>query len=271
MPRAIIDFTDTFIYTNAVRSEEDDMIEVTSLPSVGGASATQLYKLSKDNKLYFKDSSGALWRPVDQPGWPRRDASEDEEWEGANADPPSGWTYDNHSVVVADVNNLTPSLLRMSATSGTSGRGAYLYKTASSPTNKRYYAPITVLPVGSSATYGGLFVRNNSNGRLICLLSSHIGEVLIQKNTDSSTFNANALTADIELTRSARTMLAIENDGTNIVFRVASGDSAETDWRTVYSETIATYITSFDQVGYCLQTSSSGAHMLSDWFRVVGI
>jgi hypothetical protein len=47
-----------------VTTEEDDMIEVSSLPAVAGASATKIYKLSQDNKTYYRSSDGTLWLPT---------------------------------------------------------------------------------------------------------------------------------------------------------------------------------------------------------------
>lgn len=233
-------------------------------------------QLTADNQVYFSD--GINWRPFYNPGFIRYDGANDEEWEGANADPPSGWSYDNQSTATVDVNNVSKSELRMTASNTVSNRGAFLYKSApASPSNKTYYAQIALENVGSDASYGGIFVRNNSNGRLFSIAigpSSGNGTlfgVVVQKNTNSSTFSANALaTSQLSFGVNTSVVLAMVNDGTNITFKWGPFfGGKQTDLFTVYSEAIATFIGSWDQIGYFLQAGGTGGMtLISDWFRI---
>lgn len=267
-----------FTYTNAISIDEEDMIEVSSLPSVGGASATKLYKLSTDDKVYYRNNAGTLWLPVGAPGWPRRDGADDEEWESADANPPTGWTWDNQDSTSDNENGTRKSFLCLTKTVNGAGHCVLYKNVPASPSNKTYYACLqwgSDLAGTSSNQQIGISLRNNTNGKVVLFVvaSSANPTTYVSHYTTTTAFDSLVFSASVVSTPIPHQyfVLGVTYDGTNLSFKYSPyhGGSEET-MTTVYTETVASFLGSFDAYGLTIYKNNGTSNQLyCDWIRVV--
>lgn len=235
-----------------------------------------------DSQLYVSD--GTLWRPTNFPGWPRRDGASDEEWEGTNADPPSGYSWDNQDSTAVNVNNTIPSRIVLTrTTNNTSSQITALYKTATvTTTNKRLYANIiatSALQSGDNGYYAGLVARNSSNGKIVFFFigwdSAYQWNVGVQNWTSSTSFSATVLdqvNVNLVTVPSCPVVLSIASDGTNLTFSYAPlVGGVEGMWLQVATATLGSFIGTWDQIGYGVRKSlgSTDMKVYSDWLRLL--
>lgn len=257
------------------------MMPLLSSSSLGIIQTTGKVKfLTVDNRLYVSD--GTLWRPVDTPGWPRRDGADDTEWEITNADPPAGWAWDTQDSWVVDVNNTRKSCLQLTRATAT-GNFTTLYRSATfTSAGKTIFGVLEVLSSGSIAGNSGragIILRNSSNGRAVILYIEYEANVISVRVFDLNNATSGTLKVargNVILSLVTPFIFAIQNDGTNLNFRVAPyGGGAESDFETIYSETLASFLTAAggdaDQYGYImnLNSGSQTLKIISDWIRVV--
>lgn len=247
---------------------------ITAASSLGSAGTAGTAKfLTTDNRLYIDD--GSNWRPMDSPGWIRYDATDDEEHE--TADP---YSWDNQSSTSVDYNSARPSHIIFTATN-TANIAVYYKSAPASPSNKNYYAQLCMetslgQTLATDQTEFGIAVRNSSNGKIMAFVLTNISTGLpditlrVEKWTNSSTFSADAFRGSIHGLGLSRIVLNLKNDGTNIICQYAfEQGGAVVDFITVFSETIATFIGSWDQIGYAMRNNTAATQrLISDWFRI---
>lgn len=253
------------------------MNNVSSLPSPGSADATAVYHLSKDDRAYILNNAGTAMIPVDLPGWPRRDGAADEEWESTNASPPTGWTWDNQGTTTSNENGTRPSFLVL-ANSSDAGSHSVLYKNVPASPNKTYYACLqwaSDLAGSGNNCQVGIAARNNTSGRLLVfvLAANPIPTFFVVRWTTSTSFNAIAFSGTVQppFIPGSYGVMAFTSDGTNLAFKYSPfHQGGESNYVTIYSEAIATFLTSFDAFGLTILKNSGATNQLfCDWIRVV--
>ena len=136
-------------------------------------------------------------------------------------------------------------------------------------------AVVSGLSEGFSDYQGwGIVVGDSSTGRYLLFqwaVSAGAGGPLLVCNRYSSptAFNAAQLTSRLA---DMGGYLQIEDDGTDLIFRVArfqsQGDGGALTFQEVYREARATYLTGGpDQIGYSLNAFNADAVLLSRWVR----
>lgn len=222
--------------------------------------------------------------PVELPGWSRVDGANDQEWEGSNADPPTGWAYQTQADWAANVNSSKKSSLVLTQ-SVNSGNFTLLYQTATiTTTNKTVYSVLEVvssLGVASANGRAGIGIRNSSNGRSVVLYIEY-GDGFVRFRTtdlvDATTGTHNMNTAQAMFPLNHPFVLMIANDGTNLTFKAGplyGGGFADAPTATFATETLASFLTqiggSADQICYMMNMNTSGQTLkiISDWIRVV--
>lgn len=256
------------------------MIVVNSLGNPASANPNKLYRLTKDNQIYYVNSS-TLWVPMEAPGWPRRDGADDDEFEGTNSDPPSGWTWEGQNSTVVDTNNNRKSSLILTKTVGDGANIGNLYKAVSGLSSKRFYALCHYLSDMTSTIYQHRImtaIRNSSNGKLMYFMFTNdpTGNKLslyVQRWTAWNNYTSTAYTPYLIRTfvQPMAIVLSIRGDGTNIIFEYAPyRDGGENTFITIYSETIANFIGSMDQISVASYFGGGTTHKVYfDWARVI--
>ena len=245
---------------------------VSSLGSAGGAINPKF--LTTDNHLYIND--GTLWHPTDAPGWPRRDGADDEEWESNDANPPTGWTWDNQDSTADNENGTRKSHLVLDKSVNGSGQSV-IYKAVPASSNKTYYAALqwgSDLAGSGNNCQVGIAARSSGGKLLICTVAGNPTPTLFVARWDTSTsFNTISFTASIvpHIVPGQTFVLAFTSDGTNLSFKYSPhyGGGEET-LKTVYSEAIATHLGTFNQFGLSIFKNSGTTNSLyCDWLRVL--
>lgn len=249
------------------------LVRTASLGAAGSGDPDSLYFHTGDQKIYVLNQASSLWLPIAEPNWPRTD---DEEFEMANADPPSGWAWDNQGTATVNVNNAIPSsiIIRRTVNEGATDINA-LYKTATvTTTNKRWYAPIFVRigETGPANMYAGLVLRNSANGKLIFwyLFAGGNFAGLTEANnfTNSTTYNSNVWT-NRYINIQPDPVFGVRSDGTTIFFEVSSLSLGGRDnWQVVNSVTLATFIGTWDQIGIGVRKNTgTEVQLVVPWIR----
>lgn len=275
-------YLDDIVLQSGVPGVGEPIPVVPSSSSLGPvAEAGTIRFHSGDNRLYVSD--GTVWRPIDTPGWPRLDGADDSEFELANTDPPSGWTWQAQQAgMTSDVNNLSPSQLIVLATTG-SGTVGTLYRSATLTTaNKLIAAAISGnaggTPVGNDQTFFGLIIRNSSNGRALALVFRVFANAiyLSVNRYDTAVGSPTEVLVD-NYEHPVPVVLGIENDGTNLLFWWAPRfASSQGSMQLIYTEALATYLTAAggaaDQYGFYIRqiqnVTNAPTKMAVDWVRV---
>lgn len=259
-----------------------DLTNTATLPAPGSADPTVIYHLTTDDHCYMLNAAGTAMVPVELPGWSRVDGANDQEWEGSNSDPPSGWAYQTQADWAANVNNTRKSCLVLTQ-SVFSGNFTLLYQTATiTTTNKTVYAVLEVVSsAGISNPNGraGIGIRNSSNGRSVVVYAEY-GNISVNLRqtdlVDATTGTHNFNSAQGMLPMNHPFVFAISNDGTNLTFKFAPlYGGAFSDLTTIWTETLASFLTQIggaaDQICYMMNMNTSGQTLkiISDWIRVV--
>jgi len=255
-----------------------DLTNVSSLPSPGSASATTTYHLSKDDQLYILNAAGTALIPLHLPGWARRDGANDDEWEGSNVDPPSGWTWDNQDSTTVDTNNQRKSFTVLTK-SNTADKLAVLYQNVPASPNKTYYSLFQWASDNKSSSSNsavGLIARNNTSGRILFFFLSNsasqpilsVSQWLTSTSPIATVFSASIIPNFIP---GMYGVLGMTFDGTSLSFKYSPlYNGAFENFVTVYSETLVAFIAAFDSFGIGIYHHRSVTTTLySDWLRVV--
>ena len=116
----------------------------------------------------------------------------------------------------------------------------------------------------------GLGVRNSSNGKIMSIAKVLLGTgnaLEVDKWTSLTAFSANAASQAASLYSEipSRLWLRIAGNGTNVTFYYSANGS---DWQQLFTETIATFLGSIDQVGLFIdQENSFTMTGCMDWFE----
>lgn len=254
-----------------------DLTNVSSLPAPGAADSTTIYHLSTDDRCYILNNAGTALVPIDLPGWPRRDGAADEEWEGSNTDPPSGWTWDNQNGTTVNTNNTRKSFITLSRSADAASQ-TVLYKNVPASPNKTYYAAIqwaSDLNGSGNNTQCGLALRATATGALlIYTMAANPTPTLFVSNWSTSTlFNSIAYTETVipVVGPGSYYVLAFTSDGTNIAFKYSPfHEGGEGNYVTVFTVAIATFLGAFNSYGLSFfKNSGTTSTMFCDWIRVV--
>lgn len=112
----------------------------------------------------------------------------------------------------------------------------------------------------------GIYARNSTSGKIMNIgFSFNSGQVAtVDKWTSVTGFSGTVTSQAIGY---VPLYLEIENDATNIIFRCSHSGATGT-FRQIYTETLATFISSVDKVGLVSQSNSTNQFFpLFDWFR----
>jgi hypothetical protein len=232
-------------------------------------------QLTADGQIYF--SNGTNWYPFAYPGWPRRDGTDDEEWESADANPPTGWTWDNQASTTDNENGTRSSFLVLTKPTDQNGHSVLYKNVPASPNNKTYMGCFQVasdLTSLGNNHQAGLALRNNTNGRIVAFtVASAPNLTLFVANwTTTISFSTTPFTATgIPLIGYGDyIVLGIQFDGTNLSFRYSSyAGGAESNFVQVFTATVASFLTSFDAWGITIFKNAGTLNTsFCDWLRV---
>lgn len=253
------------------------MNNVSSLPAPGAADSTVVYHLSTDDRAYILNNAATAMIPVDLPGWPRRDGSADEEWESADASPPTGWTWDNQGATTSNENGTRKSFLVLTKSTD-AGSHSVLYKNVPASPNKTYYACLqwaSDLAGSGNNCQVGIAARNNTSGKLLLfvLAANPVPTFFVTQWTTSSSFSAISFSGTVQPPFIPGTygVMAFTSDGTNLAFKYSPfHQGAEQNYVTIYTETIASFLGAFDAYWITMFKNSGTTNQLfCDWIRVV--
>lgn len=253
-----------------------DLTNVSALPAPGAADASTIYHLDKDDRCYILNAAATALVPIDLPGWPRRDGSDDEEWETTDASPPTGWTWDNQSTTTSNENGTRKSFLVLTKSSDAAAHSV-LYKAVPASPNKTYQACLQWASdiAGSGANcQAGIVARSSAGALLVFVLSANpTPTFFVVRWTNSTSFNVIAYSGTIQPPFIPGTfgVMAMNYDGTNLAFQYAPFyEGGEANLVTIYSEAVATFLGTFNQFGLTILKNSGTTHRLfCDWLRVV--
>jgi len=246
MVRAIIDFSEPFVYTNAPSSSEEDMIVTAALPAAGGASLTQLYRLTTDNKLYYSD--GSTWR-TQGIGMPCI----------APVDSDFAW-FNQGTTTISSVNG--GLLLTAPSQSGISNRMRVM-AVPTAPYRIIVAMHANLLPI--SGTYNpvaGVFLSDGVNVSTSKIVrfgnyeasASGFMRNIVSKLDNATTFNSHYQDQVYSATLQQPFWLMIQDDTTNRLCRL-SGDGG-TNWTTVHSIGRTDFFTP-THCGFCLESGNT--------------
>lgn len=281
MVRSLTNYYTPFTYTNYT-SEQNDIINVSSLPSPSSASLNYLYNLSKDDKLYYVNQAQTLWLPVESPGWPRANGTDDDDFEGTNADPPTGWTWENQDSIVVDCNNALKSHLVLSKSVAGSNVSS-LYKTVSGlDTGTRFSLKVNLNTQTAEDVYECrcfIGLRESSTGKLVVMwmenstATPYPPTFKTDKWTNYSTFFSNGIIGGYEwIPHAYPIILSVRYTGGNFEFSWAcyyGGTSLV--YSLFHSYANSSFMTTVDQACFGIflssATSSKKTTTFFDWAR----
>lgn len=200
----------------------------------------------------------------------------------ATAPPSSGWTWVNQGT--ATIDSTVPGTIYLTHT-GTSGTHDSVLYVRSAGANTIWTAAIradALFTTGSTSnSLTGIALRNSSSGQIIIFGLQQFGAINSQSRFIGYRFT-NPTTYHSDLGTPGTTFrFANIADGATIWFRAALSGGVVTfsvsldgaHWRSIYTETVATFLTTFDQVGLVSYGSNqpateSASIMLISWVGV---
>lgn len=196
----------------------------------------------------------------------------DDEFDGASGSAIAGaWTAVNAGTSTTSLDGKSRVVITAQAAAGDNKR-MWVKTPPSTP-----WKITTRVALRNSAVqpFAGLVVRNSSSAKLIVLgigiaTTAWSGIRLgAYKFTNATTFSATILD-QVLAAAYLPTYFQIENDGTNLKYKVSWIGTEDADWIQIGSETLATFISSVDQIGLVVDSNNGSVSGVGifDFFRV---
>ena len=186
---------------------------------------------------------------------------------GARYSGATAWTAFNATGYTTAISG-DGSLVLKNVSASTSLCGGYSQPLPGSGT-WTYTAKIALAGNITGGAAGGIFIGTTSSAKMSLLLISATASIVVQHNTNSTTFSANAFSAGAVVAVNGQfpwIYLQISYDGTNLHYAI-SFTGAAGSFVNVFSELPATFLAGVPTVIGVTQGSPVGSATICDWFR----